>query len=284
LSIIKANTPRVYDVQYQQGDGTSAADLVEISWIEGGMDSSGVLRTGCQDRERMFGQTYIPPFTGWSLLSVDPSPTNYWGIGWWIMYPKEHLYELVELYRRRMGSQEWLSKDMTTGEFSGLVEEIRVRSVRLGHPLDTVVIEINAAQKFLIAQPHVQEWSRIYGVTLLPHITSPFTKTTSEHNVTSIADFFRQGRVRLPYGDLEGRQATNNLKKELVQWPEGQTDDLVMMTWFALRATQLSYHDPDSAAPKFERPTFVRKQRGIPGPNQADQLPYSVRRPVGANR
>lgn len=279
LSVTQANTPRVYEIQYQQRDGSAAGELVQTAWLEGGRDFSGIERPGCKDRDRDMWTTNVPPYTGWSIVSVDPSPANFWGLGWWIMHPTSNTYELVYGASRRMGSEELLSQDMLNHNFSGLLEDIRQKSMELDHPLQAVVVEINAAQKFLLAQPHMQHWALINDIALLPHSTTPFNKLTSEHNVTSIGDFFRQGAIRLPYGDLEGKQFTIKFQRELVTWPDGMTDDLVMMCWFAIRATQLSYADPERPAPRMNRPNGLRTSRGMPVPGIMEQtLPYRVNR------
>jgi hypothetical protein len=276
LSTTQANTPRVFEIQYQQNDGASSGELVQMSWLNGGTDMQGRTVVGCKDHDRRFGESAVPPNIGWSLVSVDPSPTRFWGVTWWVMDPLSSTYELVEGYKRRMGSQDLLSEDYDSREFSGLLEEIRVRSHQIGHPLAGVVVEINAAQKYLLSQPHMQRWALVHDITLIPHITSPMTKTTSEHNVTSISDFFRQGKVRLPYADIEARTFVNNLARELVTWPDGQTDDLVMSTWFAIRAVQFTYADPRLPVPKFERPEYLRRERGMVRPFAEPELPLRV--------
>lgn len=278
LSVTQANTPRVFEIQYQQRDGSAAGELVQTAWIEGGIDFSGIERPGCKDRDRPMWVSNVPPNVGWSIVAVDPSPANFWGIGWWVMHPVSNTYELVAGIRRKMGSEELLSEDMMTRAFTGLLEDIRIKSHEVGHPLQAVVVEINAAQRFLLSQPHVQRWSQAHDIMLMPHTTTPFNKLTSEHNVTSIADYFRQGAIRLPYGDIEGKQFTTRFQRELVTWPDGMTDDLVMMCWFALRATVLSYADPEAEPPRMNRPEGLRTSRGMPTPGIMEQtLPYSVR-------
>lgn len=275
LDTIRTNTPRVFEIQYQQKDGVGHGELVQSAWIDGGLDSHRVERPGCLDVDRPFGATNIDKHKGWSVVSVDPSPTKYWGISWWIIDPPT--YELVELYRRKMGSEEFLSEDADTRILSGLIEEIRVRAVDLGHPIEALIIEINAAQRYLMSQPHVQRWATAHDVSLMPHLTSNVTKNTAEMNLTSISDFFRQGLTRLPYGDEEAKHAVTLLRRELLTWPDGQTDDLVMTTWFALRAATLSYADTSKPPPKFERPSWVRRGRGMMTPVDDELvLPYNV--------
>ena len=262
LSNVAATTPRVYDIQYQQNDGQAAALLVQQAWIEGGPDNAGIERKGCLDHNRDFGRSSVADYTGWSVLSVDPSPAELWGITWWVMVPETHTYEICGVWRRRMGSEEFLSIDLDSGAFSGLMEDIRVLAHSQGHPLQAAVIEINAAQRFLLAQPHMQRWSRLHGVTLMPHTTS-INKADPTFGVTGIADFFRQGAVRLPVGNPEGKLAVRPLVHELTTWPEGRTDDLVMSVWFAIRAVQMTYASPDTPAPRFERPSYIGHGRGL---------------------
>lgn len=263
LSNIAATNPRVYDIQYQQNDGHASAILVEDAWITGDKpDSFGITRPGCLDNTRPFGETSFEEFTGWSVVTVDPSPVNFWGILWWVMDPGTHRYELVEIHRKRLGSEDFLSIDMETHEFSGLLEEIRMRANDAGHPLQSVVIEINAAQRFLLAQPHMQKWSIDHTIDLLPHSTT-INKADPEYGVTGIADFFRQGAIRIPYGDTKARLSAAPYIHELITWPEGKTDDLVMSTWFGIRAVQMTYAAPDTPAPRFSRPSWLGTGRSV---------------------
>jgi len=261
LSQVAANTPRLYDISYQQNDGAGSAILVEDAWITGDKkDSHGVLRPGCLDMDRSWGKSSFEKHTGWSVVTVDPSPVNWWGIIWWVMVPEQHRYEIVEVHRQHLGAEEFLSIDLDTGAFSGLLEDIRDRADSEGHPLSAVIVEINAAQRFLLAQPHVQRWSDIYTVDFLPHSTT-INKADPQYGVTGTADFYRQGAVRIPFGDARARVSANQLRHELTTWPEGKTDDLVMSAWFGLRAVQMTYASPDTPAPRFDRPSWMKDSR-----------------------
>lgn len=263
LSNIAASTPRIYDIQYQQNDGQAAAQVFQLAWLEGGKDAEGRDCPGCYDHDRPLGVSSIEPHKGWSVLSVDPSPSEWWGLTWWVMRPEDHRYEVVSAWRVRMSSEAFLSADMHTMEFSGLAEQIRLQSIAAGHPIQALILEVNAAQKFLLAQPHVQLWSERYAIQLMPHTTS-INKADPVYGVTGTADFFRQGAISLPYGDVDARQIVAKLTRELGSWPEGDTDDLVMSVWFAIRAVQMAYADPETPAPKFERPSWIGKGRGLP--------------------
>jgi hypothetical protein len=262
LSNIAENLPRVYDIQYQQNDGQAVSELIEEAWIIGGRDTSGVNRKGCLDLDRFFGKSAQPDYLGWSIVSVDPSPAEFWGITWWVLNPSLHLYECCGIWRRRMGAEAFLAMNLASHEFTGLLEDIRKRSTVEAHPLNAVIIEINAAQKWLMQAPHVQEWSRVHGITLIPHKTAA-NKADDTYGVKGISDFFRQGVIRLPHGDGEARLAVRPLVHELVTWPDGVTDDLVMSVWFAIRAAQLSYIDPKRPRPRFNRPSWLGRGRSL---------------------
>jgi hypothetical protein len=264
LSNIAENTKRVYEISYQQRDGSAAGALVRKVWIEGGMDSEGDHRPGCLDLDRVFGQSFAPPRQGWSLVSVDPSPSNFWGVMHWVIRPSGQppVFEVTSLWRRRMGNEDFLSMDLDTKQFSGLLEDIRVEQAKRAHPLHAVVVEVNAAQKWLLGQAYVRHWAALYSIRLIPHSTG-VNKLDPEFGVRSTADFYRQGKVRLPYGDQDARRSVGQLIHELTTWPDGLTDDLVMSAWFALRAAQVTYIDPAQPPPRFTRPSWLSKARSL---------------------
>jgi hypothetical protein len=103
--------------------------------------------------------------------------------------------------------------------------------------------------------------ARVHGITLIRtrrRSTKPTTPTGE-----GISDFFRQGVIRLPHGDPEARLIVRALTHELVTWPDGVTDDMVMMVWFAVRHALLSYRDPKKTRPRFARPTYLGHGRSM---------------------
>jgi len=48
----------------------------------------------------------------------------------------------------------------------------------------------------------------------------------------SIGDLFRQGRIRIPWGDIMSRNACQHLIDEATRYPDHDTTDLIMSTWF----------------------------------------------------
>ena len=233
LEQIKVNNPRVFAIQYQQEDGDLVGGLAEMAWITGGLDSEKYSAPGCLDTERSIASPpeHLLDGNGFSLITVDPSPTEYWGIIWWLLDPDTGNAYLLDLARRRMGPEQFLSLDLDTMAFSGLLHDWHIRATELNVPLSHVVVEINAAQRWLLQQPHVQRWMRLTNVAIIGH-TTHVNKADPKFGVESTGDLFRQGLIRLPWADPASRQRANLLVQEATRYPEGDTDDLVMSTWF----------------------------------------------------
>jgi hypothetical protein len=255
----------VYDVQYQQSDGAGSDSLVDPLWIQGGQDNRGTIYPGCYDNDRLLGEFHPDDKDAWSAVSIDPSPTNFWAVQWWLMRPEQRRYVLVDKYRRRMGAPDFLSLDLETGRWSGLLHDLRTASVDKGAPITHVIVEVNAAQRYLLTQPHVHKWASAFGVTFIPHQTHS-NKNDPKFGVTSIADFYRQGVVRLPNGDPSTRLDMSTMVHELTRWPEARTDDEVMANWFMFKAVDTAYTPRDYKPPAFDRPDWIGgyAKRGLP--------------------
>lgn len=234
LAQIAADTPRTFAISYQQQDGDGAGGLAEYAWLLGGLDSEGNNAPGCLDRERMRNE--IPEhlrdsFKAWSFLTVDPSPAEWWGIFWWVIDLESENRYVIDIIRRKMSAQQFIDMNIDTQEFSGLVPELHKKSLELGAPIRHIVVEVNAAQKWLIQQPHVQRWMAATGVHVVPHTTG-VNKSDPKFGVESLGSDFKQGKIRLPYADPYARMAVSHLINEATAWPDGDTDDLVMSAWF----------------------------------------------------
>lgn len=275
LEAIKRNTPRVFEVQYQQRDGDLVGGLVEPEWIYGGTDSDGYVAPGCLDKQRSVGE--VPPHLtdgrGWSFMSVDPSPTEWWGVIWWLYDPETDLRYALDVIRTRLNPEQFLTVDMDRARegisaYSGLLEQTRIRSNMAGAPLHHVIVEINAAQRWLVQQPYVQRWMDATGIVILSHSTYA-NKADPKFGLESIGDLFRQGKIRLPYGDFTSRTRTNDLVKEALAYG-GQTDDttdLLMSTWFGKLAVENHYPGRAYGAYRAaDRPGYLRgASRGLAG-------------------
>ena len=265
LENVRKQSERVYSVQYQQTDGAGSESLVDPLWLKGGAAPNGTIFPGCYDADRLLGQIDDDDKDGWSAVSIDPSPTNYWSIQWWIMRPEQRRYVLVDKHRRKMGAPDFLSLDLDTGTWSGILHDLYQDSVKKDAPITHVIVEVNAAQRYLLTQPHIQKWSSVTGVTFVPHQTHQ-NKNDPKYGVTSIADFFRQGIVRLPAGDPTTRLDISTFTHELTRWPEARTDDEVMACWFIFKAIDSTYTPRNYKPPQQQRPDYVSQyaKRGLP--------------------
>lgn len=239
LETIKRNSPRVFDVQYQQRDGDQVGGLIQESWIKGGTDDDGYPAPGCLDFERTIGHIpeHLPTAEHYSFITVDPSPTEYWGIIWWVYEPVTQNRYVIDVIRRRMNPEDFLSLNLDTMEFSGLIPDLRLKAIGAQVPIRDVIVEVNAAQRWLLSQPHVQRWMSHTGMRFIPHQTT-INKRDPLYGFESIGDLFRQGKVRLPYSGPATRQKVNELLTEGYNYPDADTDDLLMSVWFGKLAVE----------------------------------------------
>jgi len=267
LETIKFNNPRSFSVMYQQEDGDVVGGLVDPEWITGGIDHEGYPAPGCLDKGRSFldPPAHLIDNDAWSFITVDPSPTEWWGIIWWLYDPESGNRYIVDLHKRRMNPEQFLSLDLDTFEWSGLIDEMWEDSNDLGIPISHVVVEVNAAQRWLLSQPHVQKWMNMTGVAFVPHTTS-INKQDPKYGLESIGDLFRQGRIRIPWGDLTARNRCQYLIDEAVRYPESDTTDLIMSTWFGKLAVENHYTPRREGMYRMNRPNWMSgRARGLAG-------------------
>lgn len=256
LSFIKHSTPNKFRVVYQQEDIDMSNTLIERVWATGGLGNDGVLYPGCIDNDRMPG--YIPeglshPYI--SVASVDPSPTQFWAIEWWIYQPETNLRYLVDIERRKLNAEELLGYNVSTSEYSGVMEEWQERSERLGYPISHWIVEINAAQRFLLAHDFVRRWQALNEVNVVPHTTSRNKLDESLGVEALLPPLWRSGSVRLP--SMRGNWKTLALVDEMCAWTRDKKHgtDTVMAHWFAeLHMPQLLM---PQAPPRQWRPSWL---------------------------
>lgn len=258
LRTIQANQTR-YRVLYQQEDTDPDDVLVPKVWISGGTDPmSGELAPGCNDTERglceMLPNVTLPWY---SIATVDPSGSNFWAVQWWVYAPNAaHQSFLMDLVRQKMPANMLLDWNNNRAEFYGLMQEWQVRSVALGIPITAWIVEVNAAQRYLLTYDHIHRWQAEHRTRVVPHSTS-LTKLDPDMGVWSIRDNFRYGRVRLPMKGADARLASLKLVGEVTTWPHGSQDDEVMASWFYF------YNLPKLATPPIKqrvepRPSWMR--------------------------
>jgi hypothetical protein len=141
--------------------------------------------------------------------------------------------------------------------FSGLLEEWWWRSDDLGRPFTYLIVEANAAQRFLLQYDHVKRWQSQRGVSVIPHATHR-NKSDADFGIQTIAPHYRHGRVRLPGKIADGSRNTSlKLVNEVTRWPNGNSDDCVMAHWFLLWNAPNIFPKNILNPPKFNRPSWM---------------------------
>jgi hypothetical protein len=251
LKPIMANKQERFRVLYQQEDVDPASVLVQWDWINGGRGENGVEYVGCFDPGRRLGQ--LPPGIDTaecvSVCTADPSPTKNWAIQWWLYHPASEQRFLIDFYRGQLEAPELLDWLINERRFVGIMEEWQLASKAMGAPIQTWIIEVNAAQKFLLQYDHVKRWQIRHGVNLVPHTTG-VKKMDSDLGIPMVQPHWKHGRYRLP-GD--SFQQLMPMLRELTRWELGtgkgsRTDDCVLANWF------LEVHLPVLEMPNMETP------------------------------
>lgn len=265
LEQIKYQNPRAFSLIYQQEDGADGTGLVDPAWIEGGYDANQYPAPGCRDDERGLWEIPFHLFDRepWSFITVDPSPTEFWAVIWWVYDAETDNRYVVNLWRQRMNPEDFLSLDLDTWEWSGLIPDVTEVANDMGIPITHVIVEVNAAQRWLLSQPHVQRWMEASGQTFIPHTTS-MNKRDPKFGFESIGDLFRQGKIRLPMGTPEARMQMGYLIQEAINFPDYDTDDTLMSVWFQKLAVESIYTPPGSGRYQMPRPRWLATaRRGI---------------------
>ena len=261
----KFQNPRNYSLVYQQTEGQDGTGLVDPMWIEGGIDTDGYYAPGCRDDDRGVWEfpAHLATSGAWSFVTVDPSPTEYWAVIWWLYDPDTERRYVINLWRQRMNPEDFLTLDLDAFEFQGLIPDITSTAADLGIPISHVVVEVNAAQRWLLSQPHVHKWMEATGQVFVPHTTS-LNKRDIKFGFESIGDLFRQGQIRLPMGDSFSRQQMGYLIQEAINYPDFDTDDTLMAVWFSKLAVENMYTPAQGGLYRMPRPRWLTNvRRGI---------------------
>lgn len=234
LSFIKYNKPDVFAVVYQQEDLDLDARLVNRTWVTGGKGPDAVDYPGCIDQDRICGHVpgnLAPPVI--SIITVDPSPTMFWGIMWILYQPELNLYHIVDISRKKLTAEELLGYNTSTREYSGLLDEWVNRAWDKGFPVSHVVVEVNAAQRFLLAHDFVRKWQTLNQLNILAHTTSR-NKLDEDLGIEALLPpLIKSGAIRMP--SMRTGWQTMALTDELTKWTRDKKHgtDLVMALWFA---------------------------------------------------
>lgn len=271
---IMENRPDRFRVLYQQEDVDPDEVLVNPDWVYG---RNGHI--GCVDRDR--DRLELPPGAQMmtSVVSCDPSATNYWAIEWWLYNELADFRYLIDLHRGRMDAPDFLDYSLTENRYTGMMEQWQQMSIRLGIPISHWVVEINAAQRFLLQYDFVHKWMQRYGVSIIPHSTQR-NKTDSEFGVQMLAPLYREGKIRLPGKDA-GMVGAVKLIDEVTRYTGDpatgtRTDDCIMAQWF------FEFQLPHIKG-RFSRPKKAWRPTWFNGQPREDVNPWGTRRVVPAN-
>jgi hypothetical protein len=174
---------------------------------------------------------------------------------WTVVQPDLGLYHVVDLERVKLTAEDLLGYELATGKYSGVLEEWVQRADQAGYPVSHIIVEVNAAQRFLLAHDFVRRWQATRGVQIIPHTTSR-NKIDENLGVEAlIPPVVRTGSVRLP--TMTGSWKTLALVDELITWTRDKKKgtDLTMALWFMLlHAPKLT--DP-KLPPRMWRPSWL---------------------------
>jgi hypothetical protein len=230
--------------------------LIERVWATGGVGPDGVLYPGCVDKDRRPG--YIPPGLRRPIISiatVDPSPTQFWAVQWWLYQPETNLRYLIDAERCKLTAEELLGYSVGSGEYSGIMEQWQERSEDMGYPITHWIVEVNAAQRFLLAHDFVRRWQALWGVNVIPHTTSRNKLDENLGVEALLPPLWRTGQVRLP--TMSDNWKTLAFIDEMTSWTRDKKrgTDLVMAHWFAeLHMPKLT---PLGRPPRMWRPSWL---------------------------
>lgn len=261
LRVIQHNEPKDYACVYQQEDTDPSSVLVNPIWITGGSDPvTNEIFPGCWDLDRMVGQ-WPRNLAGdvKSVVTADPSPSNFWAVQWWGYQMDNGFQHLIDLERKRMEAPDLLDWNQAQGEFTGLLEEWWQRSSDIGHPLEYVIVESNAAQRFILQYDHAKRWSTTRRVQFVAHQTQR-NKSDEKLGVHTLAPEYRHGRVRWPGHNLT-RTYILPFYNEVTRYPESATTDCVMAHWFLRMNSDTLFTRKLAKPPTFTRPTWIKERR-----------------------
>lgn len=200
--------PGVYEMRYLNRPIPTTGIVFDVPRIRGNLDRSRGIGTG----------ELIP---GILYAGLDPSSRNTQAAFCWHYGNKT--ISMVDLAEQHAGG------------FEGALRIIREWHELYG--LTHWYYEDNSQQIEFFRDPRMKALKAELGLTISPHTTGR-NKQDPELGISSMAQFYHNGTINLPYGTAEARSKTEVLLRQLELWTTdgvrrgaGQTD-IKMASWF----------------------------------------------------
>jgi hypothetical protein len=230
-----------YQVVYQQEDTDPSEVLVQKEWVYGGLAADRTEHAGCFDKDRGVGELPKLPSGAFAVryMTVDPSPTKWWSVQDWLYVLPHGTPEqlggyryLLNHVRKKMGANDFLDYDHGSDEYVGLAEQIVSNARTQGCPVQFLILEKNAAQRWAMQYDFFTRWKQTRRVQVIPHETTS-NKSDADLGVwATLPNVYKNGLVRLPGRDSACKAMSYPLVREVTTYPNGSTDDCVMSQWF----------------------------------------------------
>ena len=233
-----ANRADRFEVVYQQQDADPASVLGPKR--PGSTGATGRPAAWTSDRDRLElpkGPDGRYTLNGdlVSVMTVDPSPTKFWAIQWWVYQPSTEFRWLMDLRPHPDGGRRVLGLQLRPPEaFTGCWRSGSRPAVTLQLPITHVIVEDNAAQRFLLQYDHVRRWMALDcsrdRAPLTPTETSPIPSSAWSRYVSTTSSAVSVSRTS---GTSDGfNMLHESSSTEVTTYPHGRTDDCVMAHWF----------------------------------------------------
>lgn len=219
----KAVSTPLFNCMFQQAP-EHAGEFVPAWWLEGVGDSD---HPGCYDRKRSVGEGWQPTtyeqgiFPVTRVISLDPSPTMFAGItvADIIWMPRAHYFwcAIVDVVRDKMGQNK-------------MVQTMHAMTQR--YRPQVCIFETNSA-KWLHEDP---AWNRVQAMfpvgSVIGQNTTKWNKDDTALGIWSLAADFEAGRISIPWQTPDDRTRMEPLVDEVLAYPNGTSDDVLMSLWF----------------------------------------------------
>lgn len=235
-----------YETVLQQLDVAPHEMLVHKAWLYGGEDMDGSVAPGCWDRDRAYGQppqrsidhlNGSPRVPLLSYACVDPSGANYWAVEHWLYDAEDDVDFLVWIEKRKLQINEVLTWNFSQNYHEGMLEDMQKRACAIGYPLEYVVLEINAMNRWASQQDIWRMWEAKHNIRTIPHNTQGANKGDPELGVEAMCNRYRFGKIRLPgkvrYDEMQCMPLVAELTTATTSNGTGRNaGDALMASWF----------------------------------------------------